>query len=230
REASQLRAQLVESRLQFLRAQLNPHFLSNTMNAVSALVTKDPKAVRRMLARLSELLRYTLEAPAEPEVPLEQELAVLTQYLEILEIRFQGRLRTSIAADPALMDALVPNLILQPLAENAMEHGVSQAAGSGSIEVSARRSGDYIVLTVQDTGASAEAEPTAPPTLPTSGGGYGLRHTRDRLEQLYGDDAHLELSPTAEGGMKAEVTLPYRTRPREPESAGVREPLEPTHA
>ncbi len=215
-EANTLRAQLVESRLQFLRAQLNPHFLSNTMNAVSALVSKDPRAVRRMIARLSELLRYTLEASSEPEVTLERELDVLRKYLEILEIRFQGRLRASITADDALMGALVPNLILQPLAENAMEHGVSQTGGVGEISIGAHRDGPWLVLTVEDSGAgegfdqleSADAEDVGKGTRPM--GGFGLRHARDRLEQLYGDDGTIVLRPTAEGGMIAEVRMPLR--------------------
>lgn len=211
REASELRAQLVESRLQFLRSQLNPHFLSNTMNAVSALVSKDPKGVRRMIARLSELLRYTLDASSESEVSLEQELRVINQYLEILEIRFQGRLRTSIDADPDLLRARVPNLILQPLAENAMEHGVSQTGGYGEIAIRARRDGAFLVLSVEDSGAGEDGgkpddteEGVRPP------GGFGLRHARDRLAQLYGDAASLRLTPGPSGGMTAEVRIPLR--------------------
>jgi two-component system, LytTR family, sensor kinase len=223
-EASQLRVQLAESRLQFLRAQLNPHFLSNTMNAVSALVTRDPRAVRRMIARLSDLLRYTLEAPSEPEVTLEQELRVLQHYLEILEIRYQGRLKTRVHAEPETLRALVPNLIIQPLAENAMEHGVSQAGGYGAIAIEARRDGEQLVLTVQDTGASGldrsgmaeieSREPSAesPEDGESSSGGYGLRHARDRLEQLYGREATLHLMPIAGLGMRAEIRLPFHTR------------------
>jgi two-component system LytT family sensor kinase len=231
-EASDLRAQLVESRLMFLRSQLNPHFLSNTMNAVSALVSKDPKGVRRMIARLSELLRYTLEAPAEPEVTLEQELGVLKQYLEILEIRYQGRLRTSIEADPALLGALVPNLILQPLAENAMEHGVSQTGGYGEIVIRARREAEELVLSVQDSGAADGTAPSLdePASDGRPGGGYGLRHARDRLEQLYSDRASLELRPIAGGGMTAEIRLPYRMGPTPAPAVSVGEPVGASHA
>jgi two-component system, LytTR family, sensor kinase len=210
-EASRLRAQLVESRLQFLRSQLNPHFLSNTMNAVSALVSKDPKGVRRMIARLSELLRYTLDAPSEPEVSLEQELRVLKQYLEILEIRFQGRLETSISADSDLLAARVPNMILQPLAENAMEHGVSHAGGFGKISISAHRDGDQLVLIVEDSGGQGgglDDDDALSGDQPSRG--FGLRHARDRLQQLYGANSSLELTPTAEGGMKAEIRIPLR--------------------
>jgi two-component system, LytTR family, sensor kinase len=235
-EASALRVQLAESRLQFLRAQLNPHFLSNTMNAVSALVTKDPRAVRRMIARLSELLRYTLEAPSEPEVTVEQELRVLQHYLEILEIRYQGRLQTRVTADPDILQALVPNLIIQPLAENAMEHGVSQAGGYGAIEIDVSREGGQLVLVVQDTGASGldlrmggEVEPPeeGAETLEKGepgGGGYGLRHARDRLEQLYGREASLQLTPIPGRGMRAEIRLPFHVREvaeSAPASAGV---------
>lgn len=221
REASELRAQLVESRLQFLRAQLNPHFLSNTMNAVSALVSIDPKGVRRMVERLSELLRYTLQAPSDPEVSLQDELTVLKMYLEVMEIRFQGRLRTTITAEPEVMSALVPNLILQPLAENAMEHGVSHAAGHGAIHIHARRDDDELVLTVEDTGATGADDPLDLPEPRVGEGGYGLVHTRARLDQLYGDDGYLTLTKSAKGGMKAEVRLPFRVQPVEPAGAGL---------
>lgn len=230
REASELRAQLVESRLQFLRAQLNPHFLSNTMNAVSALVSKDPKGVRRMVERLSELLRYTLQAPSEPEVTVHAEIAVLRKYLEVMEIRFQGRLQTSISAEPEVMDALLPNLILQPLAENAMEHGVSHAAGHGAIHIAAFRSGDELVLTVEDTGATWASDPVDPAEPRLGEGGYGLRHTRDRLEQMYGDDGYLTLSPSEQGGMKAEIRIPYRTREAGPLKEGHTRAEEPVVA
>src|SRR5690606_29903368 len=136
-EANALRAQLVESRLEMLRAQLNPHFLFNTLNAVSALVAKDPKGVRRMIELLSEMLRHTLDGPSDPEVTVAEELEMLERYLDILEIRFAGRLQTRIVTDPEVRDALVPNLILQPLAENAMKHGVGRNGGHGRIEVEA---------------------------------------------------------------------------------------------
>lgn len=210
-EASRLRTQLVESRLQALRARLHPHFLFNTLNAVAALVSKDPQGVRRMIARLSELLRHTLEGSAEPEVPLGQELELLGRYLEIMEIRFQGRLETRVATDREVLDALVPNLVLQPLVENSMKHGVRRKSTPTRVEVTARREGETVRLTVRDTGAGA-ADGAG-----RGGGdeGVGLSHTRERLRRMYGSDGRLELRFPEEGGAVAVVVLPYRSRSTE---------------
>ena len=150
--AAQLQAQLSDARLAALRAQLDPHFLFNTLHAVSALVEHDPRGVRRMIARLSELLRNTLEGANEPEIPLEQELAFLKRYLEIMEIRFRGRLEVDIQVETELGAALVPNLILQPLAENAIKHGVSKIDGTGRIEIRVVRHADQLILRVRDNG------------------------------------------------------------------------------
>jgi len=202
-QSAGLHAQLAEARLVMLRTRLNPHFLFNTLNAVSALVAKDPKGVRDMIALLSELLRHALAETREQEIPLREELRLLRLYLEILEIRYQGQLRTVVTIDPEVQEALVPNLILQPLVENAMKHGVDRAGGHGTIEVLARRSGDDLVLTVRDTGAG---EGSAPPLGST---GIGLRLTRERLAELYGTEQRLELTPAPGGGMTARVVLPY---------------------
>ncbi|MDP9195071.1 MAG: sensor histidine kinase [Acidobacteriota bacterium] len=200
-QAAQLQAQLAEARLDALRMQINPHFLFNTLHAVSALVERDPGGVRRMIARLSELLRYTIDSRATDEVPLRDELAFLRRYIEIMEVRFQGKLRVemNIAADA--QDALVPNLILQPIVENALEHGVNRSAGEGQIEIAARRDGERLVLTVRDNGPGLEAQ---------NASGVGLANTRARLEQLYGDRASLELRDAEGGGVLAQITLPYR--------------------
>lgn len=209
--SAQLQAQLAEARLEVLRTQLNPHFLFNTLNAVSALVAKDPKGVRRMISRLSELLRFGLDGTRQQEIPLHEELKLLRNYLEILEIRFQGRLETSIESAPELEDALVPNLILQPLAENAMKHGIARAGGHGRISVQARRAGERLVLSVVDTGPGEREPGESDSSMERSGAGIGLRHTRTRLEELYGPDGRFALRPTPEGGMVAEVTLPFHT-------------------
>jgi two-component system, LytTR family, sensor kinase len=208
-EAAQLEAQLADARLDALRRQLDPHFLFNTLNAVSSLVGSNPRGVRRMVARLSALLRHSLEGSSEPEVPLAQELEVLRQYVEIMEIRFEGRLQFETRADPAALDALVPNLILQPLVENAITHGVGRlpTAAVGVVEVGARREGDAVVLTVRDNG----------PALDDAGalsreGGVGLRNTRERLAQLYGSEHAFALAAGPGGGVIATVTLPYHTR------------------
>ncbi len=204
-EAARLHAQLAEARLSALRTQLDPHFLFNTLNAVSALVERDPRGVRRMISRLSELLRASLEGGDAPEVPLEKELEFIGRYLEIMQIRFQGSLSVETSAPPELADALVPSLVLQPLVENAIKHGVRRSEGVGRIAIAARRDDGRLVLSVEDSGPGPDA------ATPEAGGGVGLRNTRERLEALYGDAQSLTLRPAEGGGTVAEVVLPYHT-------------------
>jgi len=206
-QSAELHAQLVEARLAMLRTQLNPHFLFNTLNAISALVATDPRGVRDMIALLSELLRYALKDSGEQEIPLHEELRLLRLYLEILEIRYQGQLRTLVAVDPDAREALVPNLILQPLVENAVKHGIDRAGGYGTVEVRAYRAGDDLILSVQNTGPGNSAAVAG-----NSEGGVGLRLTRERLAELYGSEQRLELKPVPGGGMIAQIVLPYHTR------------------
>jgi two-component system LytT family sensor kinase len=209
-EAARLEAQLAEARLSALRAQLDPHFLFNTLNAVSSLVGSDPRGVRRMIARLSVLLRHSLEESPEPEVALEDELQVLTQYVEIMEIRFEGRLHVEKRVEPDVLDALVPNLILQPIVENAIKHGVSKLPNSavGHIEVTARRDGDDVVISVVDNGPALEDTDEM-----FAERGVGVRNTRARLAQLYGTEHTLSLSRGPGGeGVVATLTVPYHTR------------------
>ncbi len=205
-ETARLHAQLADARLGALRAQLNPHFLFNTLHAISSLVERDPRGVRRMIARLSELLRYSLEESDEHEIPLRQELSVLDRYLEIMRIRFQGSLDVAVDVDAGVQDALVPNLVLQPLVENAVKHGVSKVEGAGQIIIRGRRDGDRTVLTVRDNGPGL-GEAQAPGEE-----GVGLRNTRARLEQLYGSAQSLTLRDVDGGGLIAEITLPFQTR------------------
>jgi two-component system LytT family sensor kinase len=200
REAVHLEALLAHARLDALRMQLNPHFLFNTLNAVSALVERDPSGVRKMIARLSELLRHTLEPRGAEEVPLREELAFLQRYLDIMTVRFQGKLRVSTSVDDAVLDARVPIFILQPLVENALEHGVSRASGEAEIEVAARREGNALVVSVRDRG----------PGLDTQTEGVGLTNTRARLAALYRDAAAVTLASLPEGGAAAELRLPWR--------------------
>jgi len=200
-EAALLQARLAEAQLAVLRTQLNPHFLFNTLHAISSLVERDPRGVRRMIARLSELLRHTLEQTSEQEVPLDRELDLLRRYLDIMEVRFQGRLDVTQRIDDEVRNALVPNLVLQPLVENALKHGVTAIDGPGHIEISARRSEDNVLLSVQDNGPG----PTA-----SNGDGLGLRNTTARLAQLYGEHQRFALRPAPGGGTIAEISLPYR--------------------
>ncbi len=205
-QSAELNAQLAEARLAMLRTRLNPHFLFNTLNAVSALVAKDPRGVRDMIALLSELLRHALNDSKEQEITLREELKLVRLYLKILEIRYQGQLETVVEAGAEILDALVPNLILQPLVENAMKHGVDRAGGHGSIEVRAWREDYDLVLVVRDTGANGDA------TVRPRSTGMGLQLTRDRLSELYGDEQTLALAPAPSGGTLARITLPFHTR------------------
>lgn len=202
-QAVQLQAQLAEARLDALRMQINPHFLFNTLHAISALVERDPGGVRRMISRLSELLRHTIESHATDEVPLRDELAFLKRYVEIMEIRFQGHLEVVMSIDDGVLDALVPNLVLQPIVENALEHGVNRAGGEGRIEISAKRDDESVVLSVRDNGAGLDAD---------SKSGVGLANTRARLAQLYGEEAGLTLEDAEGGGVRATISVPYHTR------------------
>jgi two-component system LytT family sensor kinase len=199
--AAELQAQLAAARLDALRMQLNPHFLFNTLHAVSALVERDPSGVRKMIARLSELLRHTIEARGADEVPLRDELEFLRRYIEIMEIRFQGRLQVTVNAGDRAMEALVPNLILQPIVENALEHGASRASGQGEVTIDAKVDGDDLVVIVQDNG----------PGLASTEQGVGLTNTKARLDQLYGDPASLTLTSPSAGGVLATLRVPYHT-------------------
>jgi signal transduction histidine kinase len=200
--AESLEAQLTEARLEALRMQLNPHFLFNTLHAVSTLVDRDPSGVRRMIARLSELLRHVLDEDAPQEVPLSEELDFLNDYLEIQTIRFQGDLDTEIDVPPELHEAQVPNLILQPIVENAIKHGASQVRGMGRIEIQGRRAEDRLVLSVTDNGPGL-SEPQEE--------GLGLRNVRARLQELYGDDQSLDLESAPDEGTRATLEIPYHS-------------------
>jgi two-component system, LytTR family, sensor kinase len=200
-QATQLQAQLAEARLQALRSQLDPHFLFNTLNAVSSLVERDPRGVRRMITRLSELLRYTMEGAREPEITLRRELDLLDRYLDIMQVRFPG-LNVLRLLDDGALDVLVPSMILQPLVENAIRHGVEKMTEPGRIEIEAVLEGNTLVMRVSDNGPGESATPDL------ESGGVGLSNTRARLEQLYGAAGQFSLSRNAEELTVAEVRLP----------------------
>ncbi len=204
-QSTRLKAQLAEARLDALRRQLDPHFLFNTLHAVSSLVERDPRGVRRMITRLSELLRHSFEDADEPEIPLRRELDLLTRYVEIMQVRFQGRLEVSTHVAPDAAQALVPNLILQPLVENAIRHGTEQLTTEGKIDVEISRDGDVLILRVRDNGPGPHAKSAA------SGSGLGVRNTMARLEQLYGTAQSFVLRRGDDGGAVVEVRLPFHT-------------------
>src|SRR5439155_6895382 len=209
-ETAQLQTQLAEAKLSALNAQLNPHFLFNTLHAVSSLVERDPRGVRRMIARLSELLRYTLDGGNENEVVLTKEIEFLQRYLEIMQIRFQGQLEIEVQVDEDARNALVPSLILQPLVENAVKHGVDKISGTGKIKIAAQReataAGDRLIMTVSDNG------PGPAKIAKLDEVGVGLANIRQRLEQLYGSAQSLTLAEGPRGGTIAQITMPFRSR------------------
>lgn len=208
REAQQARAaaievQLAEARLHALQMQLNPHFLFNTLNTIAALVESDPAATRTVVARLSELLRRTLDVAQQPEVRLADELAFIRSYLEIMRHRFGDRLTTSFAIEDGLDDARVPAFVLQPLVENAIEHGIGRIRGVGALELRVARCGDQLRITVRDNGPGIGD--------PTARDGIGLSNTAARLAQLYPGRSALRLADDGGRGAVAVVELPYRS-------------------
>ena len=162
-----------------------------------------------MIARLSDLLRYTLEESDTQEVSLRQEMGFIRDYLEIQEIRFQGRLDVREEIDPDVQDALLPGLILQPLVENAIKHGVERVSGRGIIRIVAQRRQDRLEVTVLDNGPGPAADAEIRPAR--SGNGLGLTNTRERLQGLYGSEQSLTLSSREEGGFRATLSIPYHT-------------------
>jgi two-component sensor histidine kinase len=206
---SDLEARLAAAELSALKMQLQPHFLFNTLNAISVLMTEDVEKANQMLVRLSELLRLTLESSGHQQVSLKQELDFLERYLGIERIRFSDRLDVHLDVEPETLDARVPNLILQPLVENAIRHGIAPRAEGGRLDVRARRRNGKLELTVHDDGPGM-----APGHAATdSSNGIGLANCRARLTQLYGDDHGFEYGRLPDGGFSVVLTLPFLTQP-----------------
>jgi two-component system, LytTR family, sensor kinase len=201
--ASQLEARLARARLQLLQMQLHPHFLFNTLNAISELVHEDPEKADRMITGLSDLLRETLAGRDTGAVPLRRELALLQRYLDIQQARFGDRLRIDIEVDPAVANAAVPHFILQPLVENSIRHGIGARAGSGSIRVRARAAGGQLIVRIEDDGPGIEAGSLVQD-------GIGLGNTRARLLELYGTEHSLDVESPPQGGVSVTVAVPLR--------------------
>jgi two-component system, LytTR family, sensor kinase len=200
--AAYLETGLTRARLQLLKTQLHPHFLFNTLNAVSALIYTDVEAAERVLARLGDLLRLALEDFGVQEAPLSRELEVVRHYLEIEQARLGPRLRVVWKIAPEVTDALVPTFMLQPLIENAIRHGIAPRSEPGRIEITARREGAQLYVEVRDDGPGLRAGSI-------SGNGVGLANTRARLLHLYGEDQQFEIINDARGGCAARVFLPF---------------------
>ncbi|MFC1639308.1 sensor histidine kinase [Gemmatimonadota bacterium] len=206
---TQLSEQLALAQVRALRMQINPHFLFNAMNSIAMLVRdRKQEAAVKTIAGLSDLLRYVLDDTTDQEVPLRQELDFVERYLAIEQIRFQDRLRVSIETAEDTLDALVPNLVLQPLVENAIRHGVSRSAAATTIRISAREKDGALLLQVLDDGPGFNNEP---PRRESSG--LGIANTRKRLVQLYGDRCTLELDEETPHGTLVSLSLPLHTTP-----------------
>lgn len=201
--ASQLETRLAQTQLQVLKMQLHPHFLFNTLHAVSALMHRDVAAADLMLARLGELLRIAIDGDASQEVPLRKEIEFIERYLEIMRIRFEDRLHVTLDVAPQALDVLVPNLFLQPLVENAIRHGVSRRVEGGHVEVRTRFDNGVLEITVRDDG------PGLPDDAETAmRRGLGLANTRARLAHLYGPRHRFRLTSRREGGVEVVVGVP----------------------
>ncbi|HEX6313780.1 MAG TPA: histidine kinase, partial [Gemmatimonadaceae bacterium] len=209
RESEELQGRLDQARLHALRLQLQPHFLFNTLNTITALVHRDPPGAERMVTGLSELLRVSLGTAAEQEVRLDRELEVLRHYLDIQQVRFSDRLAVRFDVDPGAQDAMVPSLLLQPLVENAIKHGITPRVAAGQLHITVRRQGDMLAMEVADDGVGVRgAEPLAE--------GVGLGNTRARLTSLYGKNHRLVAGPRSAGGFTVTIEIPYHTEPRWP--------------
>ncbi|HYE58440.1 MAG TPA: histidine kinase, partial [Rhodothermales bacterium] len=209
--AGTLEAQLAQAALASLRAQLQPHFLFNTLNAISTLLGERPVEARRALAELAELLRETLTRGETVETTLEEELDWIERYLELQSLRYGDRLRVEIEVTPGVLAALVPTMLLQPLVENALQHGITARRGTGRLRIAADRSGQALRLVVEDDGPGPVLEEERRE-------GVGLSNTRRRLHVLYGEAGRLELCPAEGGGTASVVELPFHTGPPRPAS------------
>jgi hypothetical protein len=210
--AAELQTDLVRAELQVLKMQLQPHFLFNTLHSVAALVNTNPRAAQRMICSLGDLLRMSLVGEDTPEVTLRRELEFLNVYFDIQRVRFQDRLVTDIKVSGEVLDAKVPYLLLQPLAENAIKHGVGRRPGCGKVEISAyREANDVCIFVVNDDGTSHEAKVQ-------DGLGIGLDNIRSRLRILYGAKGQLSFQNLEDGRFQVEVRLPFQEGPiAEPE-------------
>jgi len=203
--ASRLETQLAQSQLEALKMQVHPHFLFNTLHSISALLNRDTEAARRMITRLGDFLRLTLENAGAQEVTLQEEMEFLNKYLEIERIRFQDRLTTQVDVDPSVLDVHVPNLILQPIVENAMRHAIASQR-AGRIEISAYPCNGSLRIQVKDNGPGLNDESF----VNQFGKGVGLANTKARLQRLYGSQHMLELTNGSKGGLVVTLEVPRR--------------------
>jgi LytS/YehU family sensor histidine kinase len=202
---SKLEARLAQSRLQVLKGQLQPHFLFNTLNAISELIYRDREAAEQMIGNLSDLLRMSFEKLEVQEIPLKQELEFLKKYLEIEQMRFHDRLLVEMNISPDTLDACVPNMILQPLVENAIKHGIAPRSEGGKIEIAAQLVNDKLELSVADNGIGVPLN-----DIENISEGVGLSNTRRRLKHLYGNGHEFNLTPIEMSGFQVNLTIPFK--------------------
>ena len=202
-DAARLQTHLIDARLKTLESELHPHFLFNTLHAISTLVHRDRDAADRMISRLSDLLRITFDRSGAPTVSLKEEMDFLQKYIDIEQIRFQDRLRVRIDVDPETLDAEVPRMIMQPLVENALTHGLAQPGEAGEIHVTAGREDDRLWLQVRDNGRSTGGQ-----SMPNVRTGIGLSNTRGRLELLYPGRHRLRFTRT-DAGLTVRLDIPF---------------------
>lgn len=216
-----LEANLARAQLNALQAQLQPHFLFNSLNAIVALVRRDPRAAEATLVSLSELLRMALKHSERQEIPLREELEFVQRYVEIQRTRFGDRLSFKQQVDDSALNTLTPTLLLQPLVENAIRHGIEPSDRPGGVAVVVRRAGDRLVFVVEDNGVGLPMNHENSELLRASrsgGNGIGLKNLRSRLERLYGNNHELEVSTNATGGVTVRVEIPWRI-PGDPAAA-----------
>lgn len=199
-QAAERERELQQAQLRSLRSQLQPHFLFNTLHAIGVTATHDGTTASRMTTLLGDLLRNSLRERTSPLVPLADEVELLQPYLQLQQLRFADRLRVRIDVPAALHDALVPDLLLQPLVENALQHGIEQRPGAGEVHIRAARCGAMLLLEVRDDGVPVDA---------TVHEGTGLQATRQRLQTLFGPRASLTLAPNPQGGTTATIRMPF---------------------
>jgi LytS/YehU family sensor histidine kinase len=201
RRAARLERQLVAIDIQCRAMRMHPHFVFNALHAIVTLIDVRPDDAKRMLARLGDLLRTTVEFMETAEVPLTREIEWIEQYVEVQQIRYEERLEIDVELAPEAVRAMVPPLVLQPLVENSIKHGVEKRAGGGRIAIAAERIGDTLRLRVRDDGPGPDA---------TSGAGVGLGSTRARLTTMYGPSSSVTLRAADGGGAEAIVEMPFR--------------------
>src|SRR6267378_3452702 len=205
--SAELQTKLVQAQLENLRLQLQPHFLFNTLNTISSVMYEDVPAADAMITQLSDLLRLTLRASRAHEIPLAEELEITRLYLDLMQKRFENKLRVRYEIDPSLHSSLVPQLILQPLLENSLRHGMKSGSGAMELSITAHRENGSMILQVSDTGSGlGEIDPSG-----AFGRGVGLSNIRDRLTHLYGDGQQFSISNRPSGGAEVTLRVPLHT-------------------